>query len=192
MTGPQIAVGVDPGPSFTAIVARAGEQLLTARVFDRDRLLPPLVNGDPLARRKVWAGTVLCALQETLSDVAGDCALPSAQAAIDEGVIVLGVEDVVAPNRYAGRAAGARDGIANVGPILETAVLLGVLLCAYQNLTFVRPRRNGQGPATAYPEGIRPRPRRPLGGPSEHARSAWDVAGTAAQIARLHRHTEVR
>jgi hypothetical protein len=176
---PVPTVGVDPGSRYCGIVARFGEELLHVRVLDRDKLLPDLDAGaGPIGDidRAAWVRAVLAEVDVARLAIAGR----------DIGPGIVGVEDVTAPHPHGGlRDAKAR--VINPRFLIVTAVVVGHVEERFDAIT-VRPNKAGAGPDYAYPEGIRRR-RRNLGGPSDHARAAWDVAGVAEATYRLTRRT---
>lgn len=178
-----IAVGVDPGASFTGVVVRCRDEILHAVVLDREKLLSAAENRHAVSRRKAWTALVESTVAEALRRTAFDHTLYSDVAsALEANAVVLGIEDVFRPHPRGGLVDG-RARVIDPQPIIDTAVVLGRLIGAWPLAHLVRPERHGKGLSAAYPESIRPG-RRNLGGPSEHARSAWDIAGVAAFLAR--------
>lgn len=156
------AIGVDPGSRYVGIVHRTRDEVLTAAVLDRTKI-PAVDPTDLLA----WARYVVVTVAD-LREANPDAA--------------LGVEMVTTPHPFGGR----RDGkvrLTNPGPIIETAHVVGALALAFIDLVPVAPGGNGGQPANLYPSAIGSGVR--LGGPSDHARAAFDVAGGALWRARL-------
>lgn len=168
MPRPPTVLGVDPGDRFVGIVARRGTEVRGARILDRRRF-------PDAADRVGWVAVVLVAVDVELSRQADELDLGKASA-LATGELVLAVEDVKAPNPHVRRRDG--NALTNLDGILGTAVVVGALVAAYPDLTLVAPGGNGRAPAFGYPgelgKGVR------LGGPSDHARAAYDVAGAAA------------
>lgn len=77
--------------------------------------------------------------------------------------------------------------IINVMGLLGTAMVLGAVMARWPRAIVVPPGDNGKLPDVAYPEAIR-RYRR-LGGPTDHARSAYDVARVGELMSRALRTT---
>lgn len=187
MTPPTVAL--DPGSRYAGIVRLddAGE-LVTARVLDRERVS----RGGTAAG---WRTTVLDAVTLELVaagraphdgpalDEVTDLAVSFAAGLIAAGQVIIGVEDVVAPTPHGGRVDG-RARVTNVAPLLEVAKVVGALEERWPAALVVRPARHGSSLDGAYPAGIR-KGTRGLGGPPEHARSAYDVAHAARLEHRL-------
>lgn len=157
--GPRV-LAVDPGGRYCGIVLLvAGDLLEHAEVIDRRKLTAaPHELPD-------WLDATLARLTDLAVELRPD---------------VIAVEGVRAPNPHVRR----RDGNALTNPtgIIDTAAVYGAIVGTFGALT-IAPGGNGSLIADAYPASIRSGAR--LGGPSEHARSAFDVARTA----RLrHRH----
>ena len=161
MTSPKVAIGVDPGGRYTGIVIRSRDEVIDAVVVDR-RKVEAIDPADVLA----WARYVTVTVADH-REVA-----PYA---------VLGVEMVQPPNPHVRRRDG--NSLTNVAGILDTAVVVGALALAFVDLVPVDPGGNGAQAPNLYPSKIGPGAR--LGGPSDHARAAFDVAGAARWRARL-------
>ena len=160
-------VGVDPGGRSTGIVTRNGDLLVAATVVTRD--------GPPSSTLSDWTAgawqAYLADVLEAVEDV-GDRYTTPASVAV-EGV-----------NNPGGRSHGV---IAPIRPIdlAGLGVVIGALAVRWPDLVVVPPGGHGSGPLAVYPP--------PLVGPNEsagkgrlrHARSAWDIAGAAAQAAAL-------
>lgn len=155
--------GVDPGGRYLGIATRRGADLLSARVVDRYRYPGAL-------ELEGWLRVVL----ELILDEVEPLEAP-----------LLAVEGVRAPT---GHARGRPGHIINPKGILETAAVFGAIVGHWPDVVVVEPAGNGSAIPAAYPAGIRSGVR--LGGPSEHARSAYDVAAKAVGIDRLVRAVE--
>lgn len=152
-----LTIGVDPGGRSTGVIAREGNALHWAAILVRDgaELLP-----GPDYFDEVFDG-VNDALNSTVL----------------VGGYRLAVEGLVHPNGHVG--------IANVTGLLGTAMVLGAILSRFPDALVVPPGKHGAAPLTAYPEALRgPREKRGAGR-ARHARSAWDIAGAAVQLAAL-------
>lgn len=89
---------------------------------------------------------------------------------------LLAVEGLVHPSPHMD--------LTNVLGLVGTGMVLGAVVCQWPEAIVVRPNKHGALAPVAYPEPLRPRARR-LGGSSEHARSAWDIAGAGRHLARV-------
>lgn len=166
-------MGIDPGGRFCGLVVRIvtrvgrdNSELAAARVLDRRRF-------PDAAAWPGWCDVVSLAVLDLLNAHAP----PEGRAsALATGSLVVGLENVRPPNPHQRRRDG--NSLTNVAGIIDTALLVGHLRSSWPELHLVEPGGNGSLPEYAYPPALRPRGER-LGGPSEHARSAWDVAGAA-------------
>lgn len=184
--GTRLGVGADPGHEFASVVARDGDRLVRARVFVASKELSVLTLANQADRRRAWAELVLGVVADFIADLAEVAGLTSTEPAflVEHGMVALGVEDVVRPkSRRRGDPSGAAPHQINPEALLGTAWLGGAVTGRYPGAVIVAPSGNGSNPELCYPEGIR-KGRRNLGGPPEHARSAWDVAGAALWHAR--------
>lgn len=154
-------LAIDPGGRYCGIVVVEHDTLEHAEVLDRRRLAGP---GQATPDLAAW--------------VHGAVDRCYALAAAHRPDLVA-VEGVRAPNPHVRRRDG--NSVTNPTGIIDTAAVYGALVVALSAFT-VAPGGNGSRIAAAYPEGIAKGAR--LGGPSEHARSAYDVALTARQRAR--------
>lgn len=155
-----IVVGVDPGGRYTGLVVREHERLLHAEVITR-HADHDIADHDTILH---WI--------ELVTDRIG--------AALQPG-FVLAVEGVRKPNPHVRRGDG--NSLTNPDGIIATAAVLGGILILWPAAVIAAPGGNGLGHLSGYPEGIRSGTR--LGGPTAHARSAWDVAGQAAFLSRV-------
>lgn len=87
---------------------------------------------------------------------------------------VFALEGLVEPNPHMG--------LTNVVGLMGVAMTYGAILSHWPDAIIVPPSGNGSAPDAAYPKMIRRYVR--LGGPSKHARSAYDVAQVGAMLAR--------
>lgn len=143
-------MGCDPGGKWTGIVTRVGTKVVSAVVLTR-RTLGDLPDGAYLVR--------VC---ETIND--------HLEAALEHGEPFLAVEGIVPPNPHVR--------LTNVMGIIGCGLTLGAVLTTWPDAIVVRPNHHGKnGPPEWYPKEIGAGVR--LGGPSEHARSAYDVAAHA-------------
>jgi hypothetical protein len=145
-----IVLGVDPGGSDTGLVIR-----------QHDRL--------------IWHTTVSGGWEPVLEALHR---LPVDNVFFD----AVAVEEVVAPGGFRN---GRRDPI-NVKGLIGTAEVAGAVAAwtwtePTIRLLWIPPAHNGQGALDAYPDDLRPSRGQGKGHDAlRHARSAWDVAGTAA------------
>lgn len=158
-------VALDPGARWAGIVARRGPELLAAQVLDRDPLDRVELPGGPASLQR-WLDHVL----DAVADLSGSLGLAI-------GDVVTACEFVTPPHPHGGRR-DAKARIITPGPLMETAAVMGAMLGRWPGTVLVPPAQHGSGPDGAYPAGIRRRTRG-LGGPTDHARAAWDVAGGA-------------
>jgi hypothetical protein len=153
-------VGVDPGGRYVGIVVLNGlGALISARVMDRHQWVP---DRNDLAR---W-GRVVVEMIDKLCE--GEC--------------LVAVEGVKAPSFFAGQANG-KARVTNPTGIIETASVFGAVTGVFADAVVVPPAKNGAALDRANPDEIRKGVR--LGGPSDHARSAYDVARAAVKLNRL-------
>lgn len=96
-----------------------------------------------------------------------------------EIVEFIALEGVVEPEPHMG--------IISVAGLVGTGVVFGAVLARWPNAVIVPPGGNGSLPDAAYPPEIRRRVR--LGGPTDHARSAYDVARVGEVLYRASRST---
>jgi hypothetical protein len=155
-----VTIGVDPGGRFAGIVAiHRDDTLERALVLDRRRL--------ELKALEEWVWHV----ELVVVDLADEL-----------NVATIGIEGVKAPSPHARRRDG--NALTNVTGIVDTAAVYGGVITRFRNVAVtIPPGGHGSHPQAAYPEGIR-KGTRGLGGPPEHARSAFDVARAARLIAR--------
>lgn len=154
MRRPVAVIAVDPGGRNTGIVARNGDNLLAARVLVR-KGEDSLPTADYLHEVNSEVSDQLIDLEDTFE-------------------IVIAIEGLKHPNPHLG--------LANVMGLIGTAMVFGAVLQEFPEAHVVPPGKNGKLPDRAYPEEIRKGVR--IGGPSEHARSAWDVAAGGRLLAR--------
>jgi hypothetical protein len=147
-------VGVDPGGRYTGIVTRSGDGVSACCVMTR-------TTGDDLPDKEY--------IDEVLREIASQL----------EQADCLAVEGLVVPH---GRRPDGESTIMTVAGIMGTAMIFGAVVARWPHVIVVSPGANGALPEFAYPERIRKRTR--LGGPSTHARSAYDVAKSAAVVYR--------
>jgi len=169
-------VGVDPGGKHLGLVLRNGATLVKARVLVRDGAASDHTALQP------WVEATNTAVLEYVSFAAHMIDAPSVWEALDTDQVLLAVEGVVAPTGF---SKGRRAPI-DPSTLLALGAAFGGILAAFPQALIVRPGHNGDGPDLAYPEGIRSGVRG-LGGPTKHARSAWDVAAHAEVLAGIRR-----
>lgn len=165
-------VGIDPGGRYVGLVVREGEELIRAEVLDRRKLEAAgvILADEPTAWALQVVGRILAIeLRADVAELAGRAP-------------VVAVEGVRAPSPHVRRRDG--NALTNVTGLLDTAIVLGAIVARFPSAIVVPPAANGAGPDLAYPPGIRSGTRG-LGGPPVHARSAWDVAGSAPYFARV-------
>lgn len=174
-------VGADPGSRETGIVAREGRDLLAWAIIDM-RVVEPGAEQPGRVTFDAITGTVRQFL------------VPGARVA---------VERFKPPNPHVTRKNG-RSTI-TIPEVINTSLVIGYLLGVFPDAVLVDPAGNGSQILAAYPrELVGPVEYRnavrkhalgkpaPQNGHMRHARSGWDVAGTAAMADRLtqaaHRH----
>lgn len=173
-----MALGIDPGGAHTGFAVRAGNVVLAHLVVERAE--PSAEKGLLQLTRAYLAEVVVVARQ--LVEV--------------HDVAVLGIEGVTKPNPHVNRRNG--NAVIDPGPLLATAVVLGVLLATFPTVLVVAPGKNGALPLLAYPDVLvtsRERAHglnRVGGGALRHARAAYDVAGAAVLLSRLRASTQAR
>jgi hypothetical protein len=204
-----ITIGIDPGGRYTGIAAVAADLdahqrriLLGAKVLTS----PAGELLDPVRLPRACA-EVLAAIDEALETFAAHyagvavevqheartyapdapdlepaaTAIRSATPAelVELGHLVIAVEGLAAPKGFAG---GQRAAIDPQG-LVSAGVILGAILGRWPRAVVVDPGGNGSNPTITYPEQLRKGAR--LGGPSDHARSAYDVAVRARATAAM-------
>lgn len=168
-------LAVDPGMQ-TGVIARHGTDLLAWDVVE------------PIGRPKPRPGEVIS--PEHLADVLTSVRAiwRSAHAMHDVRLVVEGL------NKPSGRHNGELSFI-RPGDLLAPAIILGALRAMYPEALVVAPNRHGRRTLSTYPEQlITPGERRhgldreaPQSSILRHARSAWDVAESAARVVALTR-----
>jgi len=144
-----IVVGVDPGGSWTGIVVRRGGDAVWVDACHRG----------PSMTDAAWFGY----LRQVL-----DAAVAEARS-LAGGAGLVAVEDVVAPNPHVR--------VTNVGALLATAKVVGMVLTLHPSAVLVRPGGHGSAPLSSYPPNLVGGRERAGAGRLKHARSAYDVAG---------------
>lgn len=150
----QSVVGVDPGGRYTGVVR--------------------LLSGDKLASAVVLRRTTgddfpdTAYIHEVIDEIA-------AQA---ERSDIVAVEGLSEPSSHI----NGELSIINVKGVMGVAMVYGAVLARWPRAIIVPPGGNGALPDYAYPEPIRKYAR--LGGPSDHARSAFDVARVGRTMAK--------
>ena len=173
-----IVVAVDPGARWTGVTAREGSALLGYRIVDRAEVEP-------------GADRPGVATMEAVVAVVAELGDPIR--------CLIAGEDVVAPTAWH----KGKIQFTDVEPLLRAAEVLGYVEAAYPGLRRVRPDKHGRQPLVTYPRALvtqaEARAADRMGGVSgwhrpagqsaviRHARSAWDIAGTAAAAARIER-----
>jgi hypothetical protein len=177
---PGVILGIDPGGVDTGLVVRRGDTVLEQLVVHRAK--------DETGPRGVGVGPDYLARAE--HDVRKLIEL--------HDVDLVGLEGVVRPNPHVKRK--GRNVVTDPAPIIATAIVLGHLTAVAGSLgvaaVWVPPGKNGSLPLYAYPaELVSDAERRHGlnrvgdGGILRHARSAFDVAGTALVMSRLRAST---
>jgi hypothetical protein len=169
-------VGVDPGSRETGIVARDGRDLTGWAVIDRHQTEP---------------GT----------DRPGHATLAEIEAAVrcllTDGARVA-VEEYLPPNPHVSWTGGRST--VTYRDAINTALVIGWMLRAFPDAVLIAPGGHGSQLLATYPRAlvtdreyahaVRRRTltrAAPQNSAMRHARSAWDVAGSAAMADRLHR-----
>lgn len=171
-----LVVAVDPGPSYTGVVARQGESLLAYTVVTRG----------------AWEESLEAYARRVLEDV--EVVVGSARS-INGDVSVYAVESYDPPNPHVGAVHPTQ--------IAETAWLTGFVYQALRDIAreqqvscvLVPPNKHGRSALGAYPEELVTEGERrgsswrmrPAGRSTDvsHARSAFDVAGAAPAQLRI-------
>lgn len=154
-----IVVGVDPGGKYSGIVTRDGDVCSTACVITRTAPGP--------FPDQFYIHEVLDEISERI-----------------HGADVLALEGLVEPKGHNPRGDKTYMSIAG---LIGTGMIFGAVIARWPAAIIVPPGGNGSLPDVAYPVAIRRYGR--IGGPTVHARSAWDVAG-AGKL--LYRQTQRR
>lgn len=181
MTRTTAAVGVDPGGKWCGIVSRIGDEVIDQHVVTR------------ADDEHVTDFALRCSrrVRSTAGRLRRECARRSLPP-----VVLIAHEDVVAPRWHSkGKAKPI-----NPVPIIHTGVVLGSCRAAVLDAmnVIVRPNSHGEAPLGSYPdELVSPAERRIDGwklrkgtGKLRHARSAWDVAGTALMPLHMPRNAD--
>lgn len=151
----EIFVGIDPGPKYTGVVVRQGDEVLYASTFVRPKEMLPIT----------WAVTVT---NRVLIDVIAN--YPDAK---------VGIEGVTVPNAYN----GGKLAMINPKSTIHLGIVVGAFAMALPNAVIVRPGKNGS--QEIYPECLSGRRPKELAGTNagagtrNHEKSAYDVAGLA-------------
>lgn len=149
-----IVVGVDPGGRNTGVVVRDGQHCSHGVVVTR--------RGDGVFPDAEYLTQVCEAVAEAIT-IAGMEA-------------VVAIEGVVNPNPHMG--------LSNPGGIIAAAMVLGAVLTRWPEAVVVRPGGHGSGAIELYPPTLVGARERNGAGKMRHARSAWDIAGVGAVVAR--------
>lgn len=151
-------LGIDPGGKYTGVIVRAGDEVLGVRVVTRSG------SGDLPDTRYI---------HEVLDEITSHVEL----------VDGIAVEGLVVPK---GRDPGGNETHMNVAGLIGVGMVFGAVLARWPRAVVVPPGGHGSLPEVAYPLVIRKRAKN-LGGPSSHARSAYDVAGVGRLLMRTQR-----
>lgn len=154
-----IVVGVDPGGRYTGVVTTESDSVLSACVLTR-------TTGGSLPDDRY--------INEVLDEIT---------AQIEQAEIVA-LEGIVEPH---GRNPRGEKMVMSAAGLIGTGIIYGAVLARWSRAIIVPPGGNGSLPDYAYPPEIRRRER--LGGPTDHARSAYDVARAGEVIYRASRST---
>lgn len=183
---PRYVIGVDPGYRHTGLVLRAGDRYVAHAIAARN---PATYVADGELVPADYLASVVAAIRELEHTAAVDELERPTRARSPVTRLAVAVEGLRPPSPHVRR----RDGRSTTDPthVLAAAVVLGAVRDAYPAALVVPPGRNGtQLLATYPPELVTPAERRqglnrPAGESAliRHARSAWDVAGTAPLIA---------
>lgn len=141
-----IVMGVDPGGRHTGIVTKEHDKILSACVLTR-------TTGDKFPDAHY--------ITEVLDEITTHI----------EIVTFIALEGIVEPR---GRNPAGDEVIMSPAGLIGTGIIYGAVLARWPHAVIVPPGGNGSLPDHAYPPEIRRRER--LGGPTQHARSAYDVA----------------
>lgn len=147
-------MGVDPGGRHTGVVTKDGERILSACVLTR-------TTGDKFPDAHY--------INEVLDEITMHV----------EIVDFIALEGIVEPH---GRNPDGTEVIMSPAGLIGTGIIYGAVLARWPNAVIVPPGGNGSLPDAAYPSEIRRRQR--LGGPTDHARSAYDVARVGEMLYR--------
>jgi len=151
----KIFIGIDPGPKYTGVVVRQGEEVLHASTYVRPKDMLPIT----------WAVTVT---NLVLTDVIAK--YPEAK---------VGIEGVTVPNAYN----GGKLAMINPKSTIHLGIVVGAFAFALPDAVIVRPGKNGSQPV--YPACLSGRRPSELAGTNagagtrNHEKSAYDVAGLA-------------
>lgn len=168
-------VAIDPGLA-TGIIARHGDDLLAWDVVIHPTARPK--PGEVITAELIgWVLTSVRMLHGAAEATGADVR-----------VVIEGL------NRPTGRKGGALAFI-RPGDLLAPAIILGALRATYPTALVVPPKRHGRRVLSSYPaELVTPGEARhgldreaPQSAVIRHARSAWDVAESAARVAALTR-----
>jgi hypothetical protein len=167
-----VILAVDPGGRWSGLCVRRGLEVLAHAVITRD--------GDEDGPGGIGVGPVYV----------GQVVARYAELVAEFHPTVLGVEGLRRPSPHVRRQDG--NSLINMTGTLGAAAVYGGIVQAYPTALIVPPGKNGSMPLGAYPaELVGPRERTgnwrmKVGeGILRHARSAYDVAGSASILARL-------
>jgi hypothetical protein len=149
------ALGVDPGGTWTGLVARRGDELVEFAVLRR-----PAGQDD-----RTWVSRVL-----------EESRWLAALRATGEPMLVA-VESLNPPI--------GRMGMITLTGLIGAAAVYGAVLGEYPAAVTVAPGGHGSAPLGAYPQQLRGAREKQGTGRWRHARSAWDVAGAAVFLAKV-------
>jgi hypothetical protein len=143
-------VGVDPGGTYTGVIARHGPRLLYGATVTRD-------------------GTVPDYLVEVCATI--DRAVDAVHRELNTASPGVAVEDLNEPTPHLG--------LTNLKGLIGAAQVLGAVLCTHPDAVIVAPGGHGSAPLATYPPAL-VGDREVVGtGKARHMRSAFDVAGAA-------------
>jgi hypothetical protein len=163
-------LGIDPGAREVGVVLRKGNTVLRTRLLNVGRPVGALE------------------LRLVCDEIESIIPYPF-------GPLLIAVESVNAPSPHMNRRPAAASAVINVGALLTTAAMWGALMvwewppdCTVMS---VPPAGHGSKLLAAYPPELVSKEERNRGGINRvgggryrHLRSAWDIAGAAALMAR--------
>lgn len=152
-------VGVDPGGRYVGVVTCRGKDVTAGAVLTR-------TTGGELPDAEF--------VLEVLTEI---------EAQVERaGADTIALEWLTMPR---GRDPEGNKTIMNIAGIVGTGIIIGAVLARWPHAVIIKAGDNGGLPDFAYPEAIRKRVR--LGGPTDHARSAYDVAQAGTLFMRARR-----
>jgi len=157
-----VVLGVDPGATNTGLVLRKDDL-----VVDVATVVRPKDETDVDYLKRVRTELLVIARHN------------------NQPGFLVGVEAVKAPKAFINGRMKFTDPGPAIGTALVAGLLVGLALQLGWHVVLVPPMRNGSSPLSSYPARLVGEREKSGGGKLRHARSAYDVAGAAAQMCKV-------